>query len=95
MRWVATVQSGCGWAPPAPLHCFVPAHEIHQAVTDTPASYVKFIWNEDMPYKGVEWELAFPMRAFCLHRERYSALQIPVVGLPVPDEFHGEVESKV
>ena len=50
---------------------------------------VKFTWNGDMHYSGVEWGLAFPVRAICLHRERDSAPQVPVEGLPVPDEFHG------
>ena len=49
---------------------------------------VKFTWNRDMPYNGVEWGLAFQVRAICLHRERDSAPQAPVEGLPVPGEFH-------
>ena len=50
---------------------------------------VKFTWHGDMPYSGVEWGLAFPVRAICPHRERGYAPQIPVEGLPVPGEFHG------
>ena len=50
---------------------------------------VKFTWNGDMPYNGVEWGLAFPVRAICLHLERDNAPQVPVEGLPVPGDFHG------
>ena len=49
---------------------------------------VKFTWHGHMPYSSVEWGLAFPVRAICLHRERDSAPQAPVEGLPVPGEFH-------
>ena len=42
-----------------------------------------------MPYNGVEWGLAFPVRSICLHLERESAPQVPVEGLPVPGDFHG------
>ena len=50
---------------------------------------VKFTWNGDMPYSDVELGLAFPVRAICLHRERESALQVPVENLHVPGDFHG------
>ena len=49
---------------------------------------MKFTWHGHMPYSSVEWGLAFPVRAICLHRERGYAPQIPVEGLPVPGEFH-------
>ena len=49
---------------------------------------VKFTWDGDMPYSGVEWGLAFQVRAICLHRERDSGLQVPVEGMHVPGEFH-------
>ena len=50
---------------------------------------VKFTWDGDMPYSGVEWGLVFQVRAICLHRERGYAPQVPVEGLPVPGDFHG------
>ena len=50
---------------------------------------MKFTWNGDMPYSGVEWGLAFQVRAICLHRERDSAPQVPVEGLHISGEFHG------
>ena len=50
---------------------------------------VKFTWDGDMPYSSVERGLAFQVRAICLHRERDSASQVSVEGLPVPGEFHG------
>ena len=55
----------------------------------TRACLVKFTWNGDMPYSGVEWGLAFQVRAICLHRERESAPQVPVEGMLVPGDFHG------
>ena len=61
----------------------------HCGDTCRPFALVKFTWNGDMPYNGVEWGLAFPVRAICLHRERESVLQVPVEGLPVPGDFHG------
>ena len=50
---------------------------------------VKFTWDGDMPYSGVEWGLAFQVRAICLHRERESVPQVPVEGMLVPGDFHG------
>ena len=61
----------------------------HCGDTCRPFALVKFTWNGDMPYNGVEWGLTFPVRAICLHRERDSAPQVPVEGLSVPGEFHG------
>ena len=55
----------------------------------TRPALMKFTWNGDMPYSSVEWGLAFPVRAICLHRERDSASQVSVEGLPVPGDFHG------
>ena len=64
--------------------------EIHLERGSLPAiAFVKFTWNGDMPYSSVGWGLAFQVRAICLHRERESAPQVPVEGLPVPGDFHG------
>ena len=61
--------------------------EIHPGCR--PSAFVKFTRDGDMPYSGVEWGLAFQVRAICLHRERESAPQVPVEGMHVPGDFHG------
>ena len=66
----------------------VAENQRHTLSAHAPA-LVKFTWDGDMPYSGVEWGLAFQVRAICLHRERDSGLQVPVEGLHVPGDFHG------